>query len=288
MRVALTTVAAVALLVAPAACAMGQGFGPTPLGTHYGMFGPRSMGIPLAPAQRTLFRSEPRDRLGVDMGVGMGGPVNVYGLRQVYDAYPAINSSQLTPPFSTEQIEATESVLSAIRQAAPEQPSAAPPAMDGVPTFTPPATVPPPAQPMRLPAPPAAPAPEPMRSPTAVSSETSATSSRTTSAVSATTSSTGMPGAHGFPSSSAALRAASRAGVASRYPGLASALGRLEQSWGRGIHLTVQGTTAILQGEVPSHNDRFLIEQLARMEPGIWDVRNELTVANAARSWAQR
>lgn len=44
------------------------------------------------------------------------------------------------------------------------------------------------------------------------------------------------------------------------------------------IQVTVQGSTAVLQGEVETEHDRFLAEQVARLEPGVWAVRNELSV----------
>jgi hypothetical protein len=55
-----------------------------------------------------------------------------------------------------------------------------------------------------------------------------------------------------------------------KLPGLASVSG-----------LTVQmdGQTAVLQGVVASESQRDLISRLAKLEPGIGEVRNELTVA---------
>jgi hypothetical protein len=48
------------------------------------------------------------------------------------------------------------------------------------------------------------------------------------------------------------------------------------------VRVTVQGQTAILQGTVTSEYERQLVEQMARLEPGIWQVRNELTLPSAA------
>jgi len=45
------------------------------------------------------------------------------------------------------------------------------------------------------------------------------------------------------------------------------------------VSVEMQGSTATLRGTVASSHDRDLCEQLARLEPGIWDVRNELVVA---------
>jgi len=45
------------------------------------------------------------------------------------------------------------------------------------------------------------------------------------------------------------------------------------------IQVVVEGSTAVLQGEVETEHDRSLAEQVARLEPGVWAVRNELNVA---------
>ena len=44
------------------------------------------------------------------------------------------------------------------------------------------------------------------------------------------------------------------------------------------VEVTVQGQTATLRGIVSSEHDRVLAEQLVRLEPGIWEVNNELTL----------
>ncbi len=44
------------------------------------------------------------------------------------------------------------------------------------------------------------------------------------------------------------------------------------------IQVTLQGSTVILRGEVETDHDRLLAEQLARLEPGVWAVHNQLTV----------
>ncbi|MHB1034225.1 MAG: BON domain-containing protein [Pirellulales bacterium] len=43
--------------------------------------------------------------------------------------------------------------------------------------------------------------------------------------------------------------------------------------------VTVVGETAVLRGVVASTHARDLAEQMVRLEPGIWNVRNELQVA---------
>ena len=60
---------------------------------------------------------------------------------------------------------------------------------------------------------------------------------------------------------------------------LADRLNRLSVFRGRvPIEVSVQGDTAILWGEVASEHGRALAGQLARLEAGIWHVRNELVV----------
>jgi len=49
------------------------------------------------------------------------------------------------------------------------------------------------------------------------------------------------------------------------------------------IRVTVVGETAILRGRVASNHDRELAENLVRLEPGIWEVRNELLVEESPR-----
>lgn len=44
------------------------------------------------------------------------------------------------------------------------------------------------------------------------------------------------------------------------------------------IRVIVDSETAVLRGRVVSEHDRLLAEHFARMEPGIWQVRNELLV----------
>lgn len=44
------------------------------------------------------------------------------------------------------------------------------------------------------------------------------------------------------------------------------------------ISVTLQDETAVLRGRVATEHDRQLVELLTRFEPGIWQVKNELTV----------
>jgi hypothetical protein len=48
------------------------------------------------------------------------------------------------------------------------------------------------------------------------------------------------------------------------------------------VEVALDGSTATLRGLVASEHSRALAEQLARLEPGIWKVRNELEVAAPA------
>jgi osmotically-inducible protein OsmY len=48
------------------------------------------------------------------------------------------------------------------------------------------------------------------------------------------------------------------------------------------LQVSVAGDTTILRGEVRSAHERTLVEQLARLEPGVRNVKNELTVAPPA------
>jgi hypothetical protein len=45
------------------------------------------------------------------------------------------------------------------------------------------------------------------------------------------------------------------------------------------VSVSVQGSTVILSGSVPSEHDRELAELLVRFEPGVEDVRNDLVIA---------
>jgi hypothetical protein len=47
---------------------------------------------------------------------------------------------------------------------------------------------------------------------------------------------------------------------------------------GRGIQVVVNGSTVVLQGTVPTIRERRVAEVLARMAPGVVNVRNELQV----------
>ncbi len=48
------------------------------------------------------------------------------------------------------------------------------------------------------------------------------------------------------------------------------------------VEVAVEGQTAILRGTVASQHDRVLAEQLVRLEPGIWNVKNELVVEGSS------
>lgn len=50
------------------------------------------------------------------------------------------------------------------------------------------------------------------------------------------------------------------------------------------VSVVMEGRTAVLRGVVTSENDRDLVGRLALLEPGISEVRNELTVAGSGAS----
>ena len=45
------------------------------------------------------------------------------------------------------------------------------------------------------------------------------------------------------------------------------------------INVTMDGNVVVLRGEVASLSERGLVERMLRMEPGVRDVNNQLTVA---------
>jgi osmotically-inducible protein OsmY len=49
------------------------------------------------------------------------------------------------------------------------------------------------------------------------------------------------------------------------------------------IRVDVVSETAILRGRVATQQDRELAENLVRLEPGIWDVKNLLIADDSAR-----
>lgn len=49
----------------------------------------------------------------------------------------------------------------------------------------------------------------------------------------------------------------------------------------RGVTVSMVGNTAVLTGDVESAEQRDLIERLAKLEPGIWEVQNDLHIATA-------
>lgn len=62
---------------------------------------------------------------------------------------------------------------------------------------------------------------------------------------------------------------------------VAQLIGRVSQIEKRStITVAVENETAVLRGRVATERDRLLAESLARLQPGIWGVRNELVVEN--------
>jgi hypothetical protein len=73
---------------------------------------------------------------------------------------------------------------------------------------------------------------------------------------------------------------ASAIGGVTRAPVLAQRLQRVLQSGMQSpLEVVVENETATLRGEVATAHDRLLAEHIARFEPGVRFVRNELTVA---------
>jgi hypothetical protein len=110
----------------------------------------------------------------------------------------------------------------------------------------------------------------------------------------------GQPGAAGMPLGGAGAAAPGRAtanpggrptyawnaaaiGGVTRAPILAEQLERVLRNGLRSpMEVTVQNETATLRGKVATEHDRLLAEHIARFEPGVRFVKNELTVAKPA------
>jgi hypothetical protein len=69
-------------------------------------------------------------------------------------------------------------------------------------------------------------------------------------------------------------------------PGVSARLTHIARDHGiaapSGIRVSLVNGTAILRGEVGTPHDRSLIANLAGLEPGIWQISNQLTVASQA------
>jgi len=73
-------------------------------------------------------------------------------------------------------------------------------------------------------------------------------------------------------------------------PGAAVArlIGRISQIEKRStITVSLENETAVLRGRVATERDRLLAENIARLQPGIWGVRNELVVENPSPAAAK-
>lgn len=85
------------------------------------------------------------------------------------------------------------------------------------------------------------------------------------------------------------VRAVIRIGFPVQHPTASHTAGRINQRFAAmplppgvaGVQVTMDGRTAVLQGQVQSLEDGGLLERLLLLEPGIDGVRNELSVANA-------
>jgi osmotically-inducible protein OsmY len=63
-------------------------------------------------------------------------------------------------------------------------------------------------------------------------------------------------------------------GLIAKAPSLAAA--------SRNVSVTTQGGTVVLRGTVGTLQEKQLAEALLRLEPGVFDIRNEITVASGA------
>jgi len=248
---------------------LAQMFAPTPLGTSYGMFGPRTVATPLAPRPRTVFPSEPRSRLGAQAGVGLGGPINAIWVQDANASAAWVPSSSQSAPFLEAQARAAEAAQRGIRSSVPREglvvPQAAPPESPAVqPMRSPARWVAPPATESAPAGSPGGPQVVPMRSGAALPISRPAAQEVAEPA---------------FPTTLNVAFSVPRQDARGSF---AETLRRLETAWGPHlgrVTVSVQGDTAVLLGTVPSERDRAIVEQLLRFEPGIWQVRNELTVA---------
>lgn len=105
----------------------------------------------------------------------------------------------------------------------------------------------------------------------------------------------GFPSQGAFPGGSSgttartrSFRPSFRVGFVVPRRGTATALERLSAQLGNasvlgraGIVVRQEGPAVVLEGEVPSDHERLLAETIARLEPGVSIVRNELTVAGS-------
>jgi hypothetical protein len=57
----------------------------------------------------------------------------------------------------------------------------------------------------------------------------------------------------------------------------------IAQGMGESVQTRLEGQTVVLEGTVGSSHARSLAEQIARLAPRVWDVRNELVVADVAQ-----
>jgi hypothetical protein len=58
----------------------------------------------------------------------------------------------------------------------------------------------------------------------------------------------------------------------------------IARGMGESVQSRLEGQTVVLEGTVGSSHARALAEQIARLAPMVWDVRNELVVADVAQS----
>ncbi|NUQ62405.1 MAG: BON domain-containing protein [Pirellulales bacterium] len=250
----------------------------SPTATRYGMFGPRALGGPIAPKPG-------RFRGGLEIG-----PSGTFeGIRHTYPwlqkddigpVSPAWSVWRDTPLFPTNEIlPAPYDLESTLRVISPE------PTTPAGPPTPPPAPASPPAAPTETAAPPVAETPEfPLRRagdglPGGTAEPQQASAPRQTG-----------PAAVSPFQTAGAPYTTFRAGFEVNRPTVDRTGARLSRQLTASprierlspIQVQVQGQTAILRGAVASDYDRRVAEQVVRMEAGIRDVRNELTVPRPA------
>lgn len=258
MRLIITSVLGAGLILSPALAALGQ-FSPT--ATEHGMFGPRALGGPLAPKP---------SRFSNGLMIGPSGTFE--GIRHTYPWLQKDDIGPVSPAWSVYRdtpLYPTNDFLPAPWDLERTLGAIAPPA--------PPATA---AGEATLAPPPAAPAAAPTAAPAAAELPLRRVGEAAMSeATVGPTSVSPLQGPGGPYTTFRAGFDVSRPAdnrLGAKLTRQLTASPRIAKS--TPIQVEIQGQTAILTGTVASEYDRRIAEQAVRMEAGIWNVRNDLTV----------
>lgn len=262
-RMALWTIAVLLGGVPTLALAQNQG------NVAYGMFGPRTFGQTLRPQTLRYDSGIVTSSVGSFLGIGGGRAMMFNGLPWQYPAPPqaALN------PVQFAQLQQNAILQSAMNQAALNQAALNQAAVLNAqtPAIRPPAPVTPGGGTTAPPTSPQAPDQWLRTMPGAA---------------------TGVPGITPGANPAATVRpmappiqvgfntvppAVNPAATAARVLNVAGGLQKLSP-----ITVTLDSGTAVLRGQVATEHDRLLAQSLAMLQPGIYAVRNELTVAGAA------